>query len=189
MGLTAANDLALWKRSGLEVAPSLYPVLAGYYPGDGLGVGDVLLLQDAFGEGVGVVRFEYRDGFLENDDAVVEFLVDEMDGASGDLDAVEPGLLLSVEAGEGGQQRGMDVEDALRKGADEFRREQAHVSGENDEIDLMLAQCGDHVSVMLGAFASVGLDNDGFESALACFLQAGGIGFVGDDDGDFAVLQ
>jgi hypothetical protein len=59
----------------------------------------VLLLEDAGREGVCVVAFEDGDGFLQDDDAVVELLVDEVDGAAGDLDAVVEGLVLRVEAG------------------------------------------------------------------------------------------
>jgi len=75
----------------------------------------VLFGEDAFGEGVGVVGFENSNRSLENDSAVVEVLVDEVDGAAGDLYAVIECLLLGVEAGEGRQQRGMDVEDAVGK--------------------------------------------------------------------------
>ena len=45
---------------------------------------------------------------LQDDGAVVEVLVDEVHGASGDLYAVFEGLLLGVESGERGQQRGVD---------------------------------------------------------------------------------
>ncbi len=86
---------------------------------DGLSVGDVLLGKDAVCEGVGVVSVEDGDGALEDDGTMVEVLVDEMYGAAGDFDAVVEGLLLGVEAGEGGQQGGMNVEDAIGEGGDE----------------------------------------------------------------------
>lgn len=84
-----------------DVAAAADLVLPTYRAGDGLGVGDVLFGENAGGEGVGIVGIEHRDGTLENDDAVVEVLIDEVDGAAGDLDSVVEGLLLGIEAGEG----------------------------------------------------------------------------------------
>src|SRR5579884_686661 len=107
----------------LQIAPSDNLILAGEHAGDGFGVGDVLLLEDAGGEGVRIVALEDGDGALQDDDAMVELLVDEVHGAAGDLHSVFEGLHLRVEPGEGGQQRGVDVEDALRKGLDESGRE------------------------------------------------------------------
>ena len=59
----------------------------------------MFLGEDAFGERVRVVVGEDGDGALENDDAVIEMFVDEVDGAAGPLDAVVESLLLRVEAG------------------------------------------------------------------------------------------
>ena len=82
----------------------------------GLGVDSMFLFQDALGKGVLVVGVENRDGGLQDDGAGVEIFVDEVDGAAGEFDAVVEGLLLRFEAGERGQERGMDIEDALGKG-------------------------------------------------------------------------
>ena len=80
---------------------------------------------------------------------MVEMFVDEVDGASSDLDSVGEGLLLRVKARESGSSEG-GFQDALREGLDEFGREQAHISGEADEVNLMAAQAGDDLGVMLG---------------------------------------
>ena len=61
----------------------------------------MFLFEDASGEGFGGVGVEDGDGFLEDDDAVVYGLVDEVDGATGDLGSVVEGLVLGVEAGKG----------------------------------------------------------------------------------------
>ena len=137
-------------------------------------------------ERVRVIAGENGNGLLQDDDAVVELLVDKVHGASGDLDAVVEGLLLRVEPGKGGQQRGVDVQDAVGEGLDELRREQAHVSGEADEVDVVLAQAGDDFRIVLGALAAAGFDGDGVEAALAGGVEAGRIGYIGDDDGDLA---
>jgi hypothetical protein len=89
---------------GAEVAAAYDVVVVADDAGDGLGVGEVLLFEDAFGEGIGGVIVMDRDNALEDDDAVVDGLVDEVDGAAGDLGAELEGLGLGVEAGEGGQQ-------------------------------------------------------------------------------------
>jgi hypothetical protein len=76
-------------------------VLSTGHAGDGFAVGDMLLDQDARGEGVGVVSFEDRDGALQDNDAMVQVLIDEMNGATGYLNAVFEGLALRFEAGKG----------------------------------------------------------------------------------------
>ena len=169
-----------------EIAAADDVVFAGEDAGDGFAISDVLLLKDAGGESVGVVSGKDGDGFLEEDDAVVELLVDEVDGASNDVDAVVEGLLLGVEAREGRQQRRMDVQNAVGEGLNEFTREQAHVSSEADEIDVMLVEAGDDFGVMLSALASAGLDGDGIEAERAGGVETGCVGLVGDDDGDLA---
>ena len=109
---------------------------------------------------------------------MVKLFVDEVDRAAGDLNAVFEGLELRVEAREGGQQRGVDVEDALRVGQDESSREQAHVAGEADEVDFVGLQSGDDFKVVLLALAAVGFDGDGFEATIARGGEAGGGGQV-----------
>ena len=98
----------------------------------------MLLLQNPRSQRVFVVGIEYGHNFLHQDGAVIEVLVDEVDGATGDFDAVGEGLLLGFEAGESGEQRRVNVENAARELLHEPRGEQAHVSGEADEVDVML---------------------------------------------------
>ena len=57
------------------------------------------------------------DGALHDDRAGVEMFVDEVDGAAGDFHAVRDRLRLRVDAGKRGQQRRMDVQDAVRASA------------------------------------------------------------------------
>lgn len=157
--------------------------------GDGFGVGDVLFDEDALGEGVRVVGFEDGYGALEDDGAVIEVLVDEVDGAAGDFYSVVEGLLLRIEAGKGGKQRWVDVEDAVGEGGDEGGREQSHIAGEADEVHVVLAQAGDEVAVVLGAGAALGDQHRRGEIQVAGGLDAGGIGDVGDRYRDFDPLK
>jgi len=88
----------------------------------GLGVDAMFLFQDALGKGVLIVGIENGDGGLQDDGAGVEIFVDEMDGAAGEFDAVVEGLLLGFEAGEGWEERWMDIQDALgESGYEEWR--------------------------------------------------------------------
>ena len=138
---------------------------------------------------MGVVARQDWNGLLQDDDSVVELLVDEVDGASGYLYSVVEGLLLGVEAGEGGEQRWMDVEDALREGLDELGREQAHVACQAHQVHIMRAQGGDDFFIVFGALAAFGFDGDGVEAPVACGSEAGCVGFIRDDYGDLASFK
>ena len=144
----------------------------------------MLLLEDAGRQGLVGIVVVYRDGLLQDDDAVVDGFVDEVDGAAGDLGPIVEGLVLGVEAGEGGKQRGVDVEDAIGEGLHEGRRDDAHVAGETDEIDLVRVEGGDHLAVVVGAVAAGGGDAHGGEVQLAGRGEAGGIFPVRENDGD-----
>ena len=69
-----------------------------------------------------VVIVAHGDGGLENDGTGVELFIHEMHRAAGDADAVFQRLLLRVEAGKGGQQGGVNVEDAAGELANEPAR-------------------------------------------------------------------
>ena len=65
--------------------------------------------------------------------AVVEH---EVHGDAEDLHAVVDRLLDRAHAGEGRQQRGVDVHDRVREAAEERARQQRHVAGEHDELHV-----------------------------------------------------
>ena len=167
-----------------EVAAAFDAVCAGEDAGDGFGVSEVLFQEDSGGQGVAVVLVEDGDGALEDDDAVVEMLIDEVDGAAGDFRAVVEGLLLGVEAGKGWQKGGVNVEDPVGEGGDELRRQEAHIAGEADEVDLMVLKAADDFGVVFGAGAAFGDEERGGDAERAGRFEAWGIGYVGDDDGD-----
>src|SRR5438445_10242790 len=82
---------------------------------DGLGISDVFLLEDAPRERVLVIGIEHWHSLLNDDGSMIEVLIHKMHGAAADFGAVIQGLPLRVQAGKGRQQRGMNVEDPLRK--------------------------------------------------------------------------
>src|ERR1700729_2995524 len=98
-----------------------------------------------------VIVFEYRNGFLDDDCAMIEFFVYKMHGASGDFDAVGECLLLRFQSRKGGQKRRMNVQDAVWKLLHEPRREQAHISRETNKVDFVLLQCCDDFAVVFRA--------------------------------------
>src|SRR5260370_28853834 len=102
----------------------------------------MFLFQDALGKGVLVVGIEDGDDGLQDDGAGVEIFVDKVDGASGELDAVVEGLLLRFEAGEGRQERRVNIEDALGKSGYEEGGEKTHVAGEANEINFVFVEYG-----------------------------------------------
>ena len=140
----------------LDVPPALNLIVSVGDAGDGFAIGDVFFDEDSLGERVGVVALENWDRSLQDDGAVVEMFVDKVDRAAGNLDAVVKCLLLGVEAGECGKQRRMDVENAVGERGNKAGREQAHVAGETDEVDLVFAKAADEVAIVLGAGPAFG---------------------------------
>jgi DNA polymerase III subunit delta' len=153
---------------------------------DGFGIEIPFGLLDAGVEGGGGVVVVHGNGLLGDDGAGIDALIDEMDGAAGDFDAVVEGLFPGFEAGERGEQGGMNIDDAVGEGAEEFAFEDAHEAGEDDEVDLRVLENGDEslfgFFIKLGAEFS-GRDEDGFEAvALREGKDAGPLDVRGDDD-------
>ncbi len=173
----------------LQVTAAAEFVFAAGDKADSFGVGKVLFGEDAAVEGFGCVGVEDGDSALDDDGAMIKLLIDKVDGAAGDFDAVSEGLLLSFEAGECGKQRGMNVEDAIAEGGDEVGREEAHVAGQADEIDVVGLETGDHVDVMLRAGATFGDADGGGKAETLRGFEGGSFGDVRDDHGDFDAGQ
>jgi len=156
---------------------------------DSLGVCYVFLDQNSLGEGVCVVRIKHRDGALQNDRAVVQFFIHKMNRASGDLCPVVQGLLVRIQTWKGGEQRGMNVQDAIRKGSNELRRDEPHVAREADQIHLMGLETGNDVSVVFGSFASGGDKERVAQSELLGSGQARCLGNIRDHHGNDGVRK
>lgn len=78
-------------------------------------ISDVFLLKNALRQAVFVVIIEDRDRLLNDNGAVIEFRIHKMHCAARDSDTVGKCLLLRLQAWECGKERGVDVEDAVRK--------------------------------------------------------------------------
>ncbi len=179
-----AEKRCRWPECGLAdsyVAAADDFVLSAGDAGDGLGVGDVLLGEDTAGEGVGIVAIEHRNGALQHDHAVVQVLIDKMHRASGNFDAVIEGLLLGFKAGKRGQQRRVNVEDAVGIGRDEPRGQKPHVARQANQVHMVPAQAGEYIRIVIGAGTAPGNKKIAVEAEFTGSGKAGGIGYVGDD--------
>src|SRR3954469_7163788 len=87
-------------------------------------------------DGVRVGRVRQLDRALEDDRPAVDPLVDEVDRHAEDLDAIGERLADRADAGERGEQRGVDIDHALREPPQEAGRQQLHVARQDDELDL-----------------------------------------------------
>jgi hypothetical protein len=147
----------------------------------------MFLFEYASGEGVLVVGIEHGASFLDNDWAVVEFLVDEVDGAAGDFYSIGERLFLGFEARKSGQQRRMNVQNSARELLYEPGREKPHVSGEADEVDFIVFERADDFAIMLFARPLSRGNDERIEAALASRGDARGISLIGDNDCDARV--
>jgi len=142
--------------------------------------------EDAFGfEGLAALddageRFVAFDdeGFLGDDRAFVEIGGDEVGGDADDFDATLVGLAIGVRAGEGGQERGVDVDDFVFPAPDEIGREDFHEAGEHDEIDFMLFEEREDLFLGLGAVEKRNV----IKGKLAAARDGSEVGSIADDD-------
>jgi len=78
----------------------------------------------------------------------------------------------------------MNVEYPLRKLPHEPRRKQAHVAGQDDELDFGLGEGGGDAAVVLLALQSLAGHDERWQAARLRGGHAGGLGLVADDDGN-----
>ncbi len=95
---------------------------------------------DAVVEGFRGVAGEDGDALLGDDLAGVDVFVDVVDGAAGFFYSGGEGLFPGAEAFEGGEQGGVDVDDAVVVGGEEGVFDDAHVAGEDDPLGLVLLE-------------------------------------------------
>src|SRR6266700_3856590 len=125
----------------------------------------MLLLQDFFGEGRLSVVVENGNSSLQNDGAGVEILVHEMNRAAGKFYAIFQGLTLRFESGEGGEQRRMNVQDAVWIFGDKKWGEQPHVSRQTNQINLVFVENGCDLAVVSFALQAFRRDHARLDTA------------------------
>src|ERR1051325_1700679 len=78
----------------------------------------------------------------------------------------------------------MNVERAPAKRLYERRGEQAHVTGQADQLDAVCAQRRDDLAVMLFALAPAALDDQSLDSPLGRASQSRRVPLIADHNGD-----
>ncbi len=82
----------------------------------------------------------------------------------------------------------MDVHDAIRKGVDEYRRQNAHETGEADEVDIVVIELGEHSLLELGPGLELAVRNEDGRHVLGLGAsQHRRVWDVGDEQPDLAV--
>src|SRR6266540_6798364 len=131
------------------VQPSGMASKAREDPDDRLLIGPVLLDKDPLREALLRVPGKDRHLPLKDDGARVRALIYEVDRAPRLRLAGLQRLPLRVQAPELRQEGGVDVEDPAAKARDEFRREDAHVPRQANEVRLRLLEDAQHFRLVL----------------------------------------
>src|SRR5208282_4841712 len=103
-----------------------------------------------------------------------------MHRASRNSHAISEGPLLRFESWKRGQQRGMNVQNTLRKLLHKPGREQTHVSREANQIDFVPLEGGDDFAIVRFALCAPRGDHQRLQSALAGDGDSKCVGLVGD---------
>src|SRR5947207_5848600 len=152
---------------------------------NGFGINAMLFFKNFFGEGGFRVSVENRHSGLQNNRTRVEIFVHEMDGAAGEFYAIFEGLALRFKPRERRKQRRMNIQDAIWIFCDKKRRQQAHVTGQADEVDVVLVENGGDLAVVDFALKAFRRDHARFDAAAFGALDARSAFTIADDDGDF----
>jgi hypothetical protein len=106
--------------------------------------------------------------------AAVDFSVNPMDSAAGFWDASVPRLSDAVEAGECGEEAGVEVDDSAGKSVKQRRLDHAHEAGEDDEVDFHGLKVVSPGLLALGGELSLegtGIEKAGWHAVLRAQLQ------------------
>lgn len=153
-------------------------------PADGTGEDQALEVAAFLDEAGELVVLRDADDVLLNDGAFVEYFSDVVTGSSYEFDASGEGGMVGAGSGEGGEERVVNVDDALWVGLDERWREYLHVTGKDDEIGRGRSEEFE----LLGLDSSLGRGGDWqiVERDLMKVRQGLGTGVITDDGGDVA---
>ncbi len=144
--------------------------------------------QHTRGQGIGGVEIVYGHGALGDDGAAIELGGNEVYGAAREAAAFVDGALVGVQAGEGGQQGGMDINGSIGEAAAKLGREDAHIAGKQHKVGHVAGHEFEHGLVEIGAAGEVfGIEGGGMDALLRRPSQAGGLGIVGEYGGDVQI--
>ena len=145
----------------------------------------MLFDQDACGERLRGVVVAHGHRGLQHDGAVIEPRGHQVDGRAGDLHAVLERLPLGIDAGERRQQRGVDVENGVRKRLEKRCSDEPHETGETHERDVTREELARQRTVEgLAARKRPVIDDQCVDAGRARAIEAAGIRAIRDDGGD-----
>jgi len=144
----------------------------------------VLHFQYARGQGRFCVARADRDSRLHDAFTAVDYLVDEVDGASGLTVSRFEGAGMGVQAGVFREKGRVYVDDPVLERADEGGLDHPHEAGEHDEVGRGGAEGGD-IRLLGGAF-ELGLEVAGMDilrrdTVIRAEAERGRAGVVGED--------
>ena len=111
----------------------------------------MLLDEDPCRQGLHRVAIEDGHSGLKHDGAAIELRRHEMNSGAADAHAVLQRLPLRVEPRERGQERRVNVEDAIREGLEHRRAYAPHETGETDDADVVIVQDADNRAIVIVA--------------------------------------
>jgi len=146
----ALLTLAKLNRKPVAIPFSLFPIPCflhepppenlilptGHQP-DRFAVSNMLLSQYPNCQRVCIVAIQHRNRPLQHNHPVIQPVIHKMDGAPGRLHPIFERLLLRLEPRESRKQRRMNIQYAIWKRSDKYRRKQPHVTGKANQIHAM----------------------------------------------------
>src|SRR5438132_14131772 len=124
---------------------------------------------------------------LRHDRPAVQALINKMHCAAADFRSVLQCLSLRVESRKRWQQTWMNVEDAAPVRVDEFRRQDAHIPRETNQIDLSRRQRRYYFTIVFWARSSATFDHQRFNSTFSGSFKTDRGGLITDHDRHFGV--
>ncbi len=141
--------------------------------------------EDARRQRPGIVVRQHRHGGLSDDRPFIHRGADEMDGAAAEPHARGQRPLMRVEAREGGEQRGVNIDLAVAPALDEPRRQDAQEPGIADKFGACLAQRGVERRLEARAVGEIAMADDHRRQAgPAGTIEADCVGAVGSGQDD-----
>jgi len=141
----------------------------------------MLVSQHPIGEAVFRVFGQHGHSRLQHDGPMVQLGRHEVHGGARQLATRLDGALVRVQAREGGQQRGVDVEQAALKMAHKAFCQDAHEAGQHHHIGLVAVDHARQFGVeRLAAVKGLVVDHGGGDALAGGKLQAAGRSLVAD---------
>lgn len=137
------------------------------------------------GELLGAHAVVHAHDILLDDGTLIEVAGDKVGGRADNLHTAVIGLVVGLGALEGRQEAVVDVDDTSRHGLAQLRRQDLHIAGQNNQVNLVFLNQLQDTSLLLGLGG--GSDGKVHEGDVIGGGQGGEIGVVGDDQRDFNV--